>query len=275
MKSALLSILLLLLWPIVTQAQVQPPPVPRIEDFNAIGWFTYEGDHKLGDHFELHTEYQARRAHLVTDWQQSLLRAGLAYKVMPRLKVSAGYAWVVTHPYGTHQLASGGSYPEQRFYEDISLTDQVGWALLTQRLRIEQRYIGIVGASGPLKDESVWSRQNRIRYLLRIDFPLQGPTLDDNEFYLATFNEAFVSFGRFVDLNVFDQNRVAVGLGYRASEDCRLELQYLNQILQHPGLDRSSKLAVFEFNHGFRLGLTYNIPLIEGKGGPAAGEVQE
>jgi hypothetical protein len=93
--------------------------------------------------------------------------------------------------------------------------------------------------------------------------PLQGPTLDDGEWYLTGFDEVFLNFGREVGTNVFDQNRVAGGLGYRVSEDFRLEAHYLSQIVQHAAPDARSGLPVFEFNNGFRLGLTYNLTLVE------------
>jgi hypothetical protein len=245
---------------------------PIISDFNAIGWYVYQGDHKLGSKWEIHTEYQARRTHFITDWQQSLLRGGLAFKPMERLRIGGGYTWLVTHPYGQHPVANLGTYPEHRFYEDISLSDEVGYMQLSHRLRLEQRYIGIPEASGPLSNPDVWNRQNRIRYQLTLDFPLQGPTIDDHEWYATAFDEVFLSFGRSVSSDAFNQNRVALGFGYRFTEDFKLELQYLNQILQNPDPDAATGLPVFEFNNGFRVGLIYNLTLIESnerdKGGP-------
>jgi len=265
-RDAVLPFLFLLLVSFGARAQT---PRPIVSDFNSIGWFVYQGDHKLGSQWEVHTEYQARRTHFVTDWQQWLLRGGLYFKPMPRLKIGGGYAYCVTDPYGDHPIAARGAFPEHRFYEDVILSDAVGYLLLSHRLRLEQRYVGIPEASGPLGNEAVWSRQNRIRYQLGFTFPLQGSTLDDNEWFASAFDEVFLNFGRNVGANSFNQNRVAVGLGYHFNRDFRLELQYINQIWQHAGADAATGLPVYEFNNGFRLALTYNLTLIEPSERPA------
>ena len=237
--------------------------VNRIDDYNRIGWFVYEGDHRLGPRWTIHTEYQCRRVGFITDWQQSLLRGGLGYQVLPRLKIGGGYTYLNTHPYGAHPAADAGTYPEQRICEDVSLSDTVGRFSLVQRVRLEPRWIGVPGASGSLSNAAVWQRQNRIRYQLAVEFPIQGPTLDDNEWYLTGFDEVFLNFGREITTNVFNQNRLAGGLGYRFQENFRVELQFLNQITQHYGLDPATKFPVYEFNNGFRLGLTYDLTLIK------------
>ncbi len=51
-----------------------------------VGWYTYNGDHKLANRWELHTEYQWRRIDLIRSWQQSLKRVGLVYKLADRVK---------------------------------------------------------------------------------------------------------------------------------------------------------------------------------------------
>jgi opacity protein-like surface antigen len=237
--------------------------VNRIDDFNNIGWYVYEGDHKLGPRWEIHTEYQCRRTGFITDWQQSLLRGGVAYQVWPRLKVGGGYTYLNTHPYGAHPVADAGTYPEQRFYEDVQLADTVGRVGLEHRIRLEQRWIGVPGASGSLANSEVWQRQNRVRYQLAVVVPLQGPGLDDREWYLTAFDEIFLNFGREITTNVFNQNRIAAGLGYRIQDNFRLELQYLSQITQHYDPDPRTNFPVYEFNNGFRLGVTYNLTLIQ------------
>ena len=251
---------LLLLLPLGARAQ---SPAGRIDDFNRIGWYVYEGDHRLGARLTVHTEYQARRTGFITGWQQSLLRGGVGYQVLPRLKLGGGYTFLSTHPYGAHPTADAGTFPEKRFYEDVTLTDSLGRVGLAHRLRLEQRYVGVPGASGPLGNDAVWQRQNRIRYQLAVQVPLQGAALDDNEWYFTAFDEVFLNFGRDITTNVFNQNRLAAGLGYQVSEDFRLELQFLNQITQHYDPDPATRFPVFEFNNGFRLGVTYNLTLIE------------
>jgi opacity protein-like surface antigen len=237
--------------------------VNRIDDFNRIGWYVYEGDHALGPRWTIHTEAQVRRVDFISSWQQLLLRGGVGYQVLPRLKLGGGYTYFTTHPYGKHPVADAGTFPEHRFYEDVTLSDTLGRFPLAQRVRLEQRYVGVPGASGPLSNSDVWQRQNRIRYQLAVEFPLQGPTLDDQEWYLTGFDEVFLNFGRDITTNVFNQNRLAGGVGYRFQDNFRLELQFLNQITQHADPDPATKFPVYEFNNGFRLGVSYDLTLIK------------
>ncbi|TGE29432.1 DUF2490 domain-containing protein [Hymenobacter metallicola] len=232
----------------------------RVADHNRIGWFVYEGDHPLSNRWTLHTEYQWRRTHFITRPQQQLARLGAAYQLRPRLSVAGGYTNLITHPYGDFPTADTGvPFPEHRLYQDVQLSDTVGRTTLEQRLRLEQRWQGQL-AEGRGRRVQSWEYQNRIRYQLSVVLPLQGPRLETGEWYLTGFDEVFLSFGKYAS-KVFNQNRLAGGLGYQVQDNFRLEAVYLNQITQHAEDEPVSGLPVFEFNHGFRLGVSYNLTL--------------
>lgn len=115
----------------------------RIIDRNRIGWYTYNGDHKLARRWQLHTEYQWRRIDFIRTWQQSLARVGLVYKLTDRVNVSGGYTQFTTYPYGDYPSADKGvPVPEHRIYEDIELSDTFGRLGLSHRFRLEQRWLG-------------------------------------------------------------------------------------------------------------------------------------
>ncbi|TGE25278.1 DUF2490 domain-containing protein [Hymenobacter aquaticus] len=232
----------------------------RIPDRNNIGWYVYEGDHPLSKRWTLHTEYQWRRTHFLTRPQQQLARLGAAYQLRPRVQVAAGYTNLITRPYGDFPTADTGvPFPEHRLYQDVQLSDTLGRVVLEQRGRLEQRWQGQL-EEGQGRRVQRWEYQNRIRYQLSAVLPLQGPRLDAREWYLTGFDEVFLSFGRNVG-KVFNQNRLAGGVGYQVQDNFRLELLYLNQITQHADDEPVSGLPVFEFNQGFRLGVNYNLTL--------------
>jgi hypothetical protein len=154
----------------------------RLHDHNTVGWYIYNGDHKLANRWELHTEYQWRRVDIIRSWQQSLARLGLIYKLTDRVKVSGGYTLFITYPYGNYPSADV-PVPEHRIYEDILLNDQLGRLKLAHRFRLEQRWLGQPSEENPRKMAG-WAYQNRVRYQLSGTFPLNGPTIDDGEFYL-------------------------------------------------------------------------------------------
>ena len=237
--------------------------VARVRDVNRIGWYVYEGDHRLGRRWELHTEYQWRRVGFLRDWQQSLTRLGVAHQVAPRVKLGAGYTSLVTHVYGDYPTAATGvPFPEHRLYEDVQLSDTLGALVLGHRVRLEQRWQGQL-AEGGGRAVQAWEYQNRIRYQFSSTWPLQGLRLDDREWFLTASDEVFLSFGRRVGSNVFNQNRIAGGLGYRFSSRFRLVLLYLNQVTQHAAPEPRTGLPVFEFNQGFRFNVNYNLPLVK------------
>lgn len=237
----------------------------RISDHNTVGWYTYNGDHKLADRWALHTEYQWRRIDLVRTWQQSLARLGLAYRLTDRVKVSGGYTLFITYPYGNYPVADAGvPFPEHRLYEDIQLGDQFGRLQLTHRFRLEQRWIGRLSDANP-RQVADWQYQHRIRYQLSGTYPLSGSTIDTGEFYLNAFDELFISFGRKVGSNVFNQNRLSGGIGYQVRDNFQLELNYFNRVLQHGQPDPVTKKPIYDIDNGFRLNVNYDLDFRRGR----------
>lgn len=231
----------------------------RVIDRNVIGWYTYNGDHKLASRWELHTEYQWRRIDFIRTWQQSLARLGLIYKLTDRVNVSGGYTLFTTYPYGNYPSADAGvPVPEHRIYEDIELGDTFGRLELSHRFRLEQRWLGQPSDANPRKIAN-WEYQHRIRYQLSGTFPLSGSTIDNGEFYLNAFDELFISFGRNVGLNVFNQNRLSGGIGYQVRDNVKLELNYFNRVLQHAEPDPVTQKPIFDLDNGFRFNLSYNL----------------
>lgn len=232
---------------------------PRLTDANALGWLMYTGDHPISAQWAVHTEYQWRRvgAQLSTP-QQNLARLGLVWTLTDRIKVSGGYTYFQSHRYGTYPEVVGHPEPENRIYEDITLADQLGRFKLEQRVRLEQRWLGTRDKTGAGSVQA-WEYQNRIRYQLTVELPLQGSTVDDGEWYLNAFDELFIGFGHNVADNVFNQNRLSGGLGYQLTDKARLEVNYLYQIRQHAEPDPVARRSVVELNQGFRLNVVYNL----------------
>ena len=250
-KPLLVSLLLLVALPSLGQS-------PRLNDFHSLTWFVYVGDHKVAKSWAIHTEYQMRRVDWLRDPQQQLARLGLVRTLGERVKVSGGYTYFQSHRYGAYAEVTGRATPENRLYEDLTLQDQLGRLGLKQRVRLEQRWLGERAASGQGPVQK-WEYQNRIRYQLGLTFPLQGPTIDDGEFYLNGFDELFIGFGQNVGENVFNQNRLSGGVGFQLTRNAKAELNYLYQIRSHADTDPVSGQPVVELNHGIWLNLSYNL----------------
>lgn len=220
----------------------------RISDNNNIGWFNFFGTLKLNSKWGIHTEYQWRRDKLVTEWQQSLLRLGINYQLNSKVQLRTGYALIETFPYGDIPInGMGKDFTEHRIFEMVTLTDKISIIDVSHRFMLEQRWIGRYSNPNLIKEDD-FVYLNRLRYMVRFQIPLKGKEITDKTPYLAMYDEMFVGFGKNVNENIFDQNRLGILIGYRINSDIRIEGGYLNQIVQLGREVNGSN--VFQYNNG-------------------------
>ena len=219
-------------------------------------WISYLGNHKITTKWGVHTEYQWRRADGFQNWQQSLLRLGFDYFASSNLSATAGYAWIVTFPYGEQPV--GHEFQEHRIWEQVNLKSKYGRFEIQHRYRLEQRFLEnwIKGAEGIYTKSDNLFRQ-RIRYRFMIQVPLTKKELTDNTLFLNVNNEPFIGFGKGIGKNILDQNRFNASLGWRFSKDFNIQLGYLNQfIVKTDGIKA-------ERNHTFLFSTIYNFNFVK------------
>ena len=253
MKKIVLSTLLLLVFSSVFAQST------RIQDNNQIGWLGYFGTFKIAKQFSIHSEYQWRRDNYVNDKQQGLLRVGLNYQVNPKIQLRAGYAWIETYPYGDFPINGlGKDFTEHRIFQMVTLTDKISKVELLHRFMLEQRFVGRY-TKPELIVEDDYLFLNRLRYMFRIQMPLKGNEIANKTPYVAAYNEIFIGFGKNVNENIFDQNRIGLLLGYKFNSNLRIEGGYLNQRVQ---LGREiDQRNVFQNNNGFVVNTVIGIDL--------------
>jgi hypothetical protein len=223
-------------------------------------WGSYTGLHLLSPKVAWLTEYQARSANGIQQWQQNLVRTGIEYAINSKISCMLGYAWVRTYPYGEQPVLH--SFDEQRIFEQITLKSNLDRVDIQHRYRLEQRWLDqyYLDVSGQVY-EGVVGFRNRIRYRVMLTLPLSKPSLSDNTLFLNVNNEVFLGFGKGIAKNPLDQNRFITALGWRFNKQTNLQLGYLNQfIIKGNGLD-------MERNHTLWMGLTYNVDFSQ-KGQP-------
>ena len=231
----------------------------RLNTHGTIGWYNYFGTFKIAEKFSLHTEYQWRRDDVINNWQQSLLRMGVNYRVKPGLLLRAGYAWIETYPYGDIPInALGRDFTEHRIFQMVQLSHKEGIADISHRFMSEQRFVGRYSSPATLREDE-FPLLHRLRYMLRLQVPLKGKSIKNKTPYVAFYDEIFIGFGKNVNANVFDQNRLGILLGYGFNETIRLEAGYLNQILQF-GRQINGK-NIFQNNNGLIINANFNFDL--------------
>jgi Protein of unknown function (DUF2490) len=230
---------------------------------NANSWFMYFGTHKIADKWSLHLEGQLRRSDGLSIPQQFLVRPGINYHLSPQVMFSAGYAFIETYPYGAVDFAAKSAFPENRIWEQLQLKHQVGAFEWVSRFRLEQRYVQspvlMVGIANTFYAPGAAIYTNRFRLLNRFSIPFKGKTIVDKSFYLSVYDEFMVNFGENVGLNIFDQNRIYVAIGYKFPKIGRLEVGYLNQLII------KSDGKKIENNNTFNVGLSCNLDFMKKK----------
>lgn len=202
-------------------------------------WSVYQGNHHLTDKWDLHTEYQFRRADGFANWQQSLARIGLDYKLNPSLTISGGYGWIISYPYGSQPIANQTN--ENRLWQQVILKQLVGNLQIQHRYRLEQRWIDT-------------QFKQRFRYRAQVLLPLQMSYIDQKiGFFMNINDEIFLGFGQGIGKNILDQNRFITAFGYQFNKDFNIQMGYLNQfVVKADGLN-------MERNHTLWTSLTYNL----------------
>jgi hypothetical protein len=194
---------------------------------NASAWFSWFAEVPLGDRWGVDADISFRRSGPLDEWQQILARAGLRFAIAPSVRVGAGYARSEAYPFGKLPSPRSG---ENRVWQQLVLQHTAGRLQFTHRYRFEQRWQTRRLPSGV--DDRVYT--NRGRYLARATFPLQGETYDPGEWGVILSNEVFLSWGANVQANVLDQNRTQALIGRRLSRVARLDVGFLEQLVQKP-----------------------------------------
>ena len=234
-------------------ASAQQTPARESEDRGAV-WLAYTGTHPVSPLWRVMLEGQLRRITPVSDPQAWLLRTALIRSLGEHASVGAGYLHQASFRYGFGtELATTN---EHRAFQQLELRQGAGPFALNHRYRLEQRWTErLEAAAGGGAERVGWTYTNRTRYQLRATTAPGGGSPQDGEPYLTAYDELFVSFGRNVRGNVFDQNRAFAGAGYRWSRALRLEAGYLhNYVLRSNGRQA-------ERNHTLFVGVFSEAPL--------------
>jgi len=227
----------------------------RLHSSNSIAWFSFQATISLKNQWSLQTEYHCRRVGGIEEWQQSLLRLGINYRLSPQTTLRMGYALIENYAYGEYSInVYGKNFAEHRMYEALLHNHCEGKFSFSNRLMLEQRFVGKYSNAMATKEDS-YVYANRLRMMTRIQYPLKGNTIKDKTPYICVYDELFIGFGKNVN-NVFDQNRLGVLLGYKVNKHTQIEMGYLNQQLQ---FNRTiNNWNVFQDNSGFISSINFN-----------------
>jgi hypothetical protein len=147
---------------------------------------------------------------------QLYLQPSIIYLASPSLNFAASYTYQRNNPI-TPDFTN-----EHRLWQQMIYSFPVGTGRLTNRFRLEERFI-------QSKNTAPHTLATRVRYQLGLNMPLQGKTLDEKEFYLNTYNEFYFSLTGTKNAT-FSENWSYLGIGYNLGKMGRIELGYLSQV---------------------------------------------
>lgn len=219
---------------------------------NRTNWFAYIGQYKFTSRWGVHVEGQFRMDGDVRFSNQNLFRVGAIYYPSNNSNIAVGVGLI-----NTLNASLGDYFNEERIWEQYQYTHK--WAetknMMLTRIRLEQRFVDQIG----LVDNEVvrikTNYQNRFRLMTRHLFHLKDVNEHKDELYLVFQDEVFLNVGdNEVNPHFFDQNRFLAGIGLQTGSNFRMELGYMNQLI-NPG--KGADLM----NHTISISLLHNLNL--------------
>lgn len=211
-------------------------------------WFGYFNQSRLSDKWGIWLDVHARRTQFLDRWATQLIRPGITYYVNDHFRITAGYAYARSFPApGLHTVR-----PENRLWQQVLWTTRNKRLHTQQWIRIEERFNRKI-SQDKLQNGSDFNF--RFRYLLNLMVPINRTYIEPNTVFFAFNNEIHINAGKQITYNLFDQNRLFVGMGYQFTKGLNLQVGYMNQFQQLPSGNH------FNSNHVLRIFAFHNLDL--------------
>ena len=164
-------------------------------------------------------DIQYRNWNVFGDLEQLLLRGGITYKPKKtNIKFTLGYGNVTTGAFGSDNSTT----TESRLYQEALYPVKFGNRFYTNhRFRYEQRFV---------ENQDF---RTRYRYNLFLNIPLNKSSMESKTLYIALYNELFINgqrnVGRGNTVELFDRNRLYLGMGYIIKNGLKFQLGIMEQ----------------------------------------------
>lgn len=215
-KINMMALTLLLTLPVFLNAQ----------DSNFGNWLIYFGNKKIDTKWNIHNEVQYRNYNVIGDLEQLLLRTGLGYTFNEgKNNVLLGYGYILSENY-IDNTDNKETVIEHRIFQQFISSQTIGSVKLNHRYRFEQRF---VEADFKL----------RFRYFLGLNIPFEKT----NKFYFSAYNELFLN----TENVIFDRNRIYFGLGFKVSDNIKIETGYMSQLFETSSRDQLNLMTFITF----------------------------
>jgi hypothetical protein len=193
-------------------------------------WLIYIGNKKVNSKWNIHNEVQYRNYDAIGDLEQLLLRTGVGYNLSENNhNLLLGYGYIISQNYiaNTQEKID---INEHRIFQQFTSKQNIGSISLSHRYRFEQRFVEA-------------DFKMRLRYFLGLKIPLVKNEALPPKLYVSAYNEVFLN----TESEVFDRNRVYLGLGYQLHKNARIEAGYMNQLFENSSRDQFNLITFISF----------------------------
>ena len=182
-------------------------------------WTSINSQARIADKWSVVADLHVRRTDYLKNNNFYYTRVGANYHINKNLSVSlAGrHMWLANKTATTELFLN-----ENRLVQQLQLHQSLGKLQLSQRLRIEERWIQNV-VNSELTDTYKYS--TRFRYQLSLLVPLSK-----NKFFpsLAFSDELMMQSGKHIIYNNFDQNRLFAGVKQQITTSLAADFGYMH-----------------------------------------------
>lgn len=180
-------------------------------DEEALGaWYMFSENVHLSNRLSIPLDAQLRLYEVSGNRNHLLVLNGLNYHFSEKWTGSIGFGYLDSY-YDDAEQESQIQVTEKRIYETLTLNNRLSRVRLSNRFRLDHRYMDQQGQG---------LTQHRFRYRIRVTVPLS------KHWFLDAYNETFAS----ISDQKFQQNWSFSALGYRVNENLKLEIGLLKHL---------------------------------------------
>ena len=193
-------------------------------------WYGYYNKLQINKNWVLNSEVQERHFYQPLVQHQLVFRTNLDRRILDDINVSLGFVVFLQSP-NDPESESTLMVPELRTDFGFNARKKYKYFNVNQRFKVEARFFHQTE-----NNELVGGYQFsnfRMRYQLGLDIPLIKKQ-DAEKLILKIKDEVMFNFGKNIVKNVFDQNRIYIGLNYPMNKNLAFEAGYLNWFQQRP-----------------------------------------
>lgn len=207
-------------------------------------WYGYYNRLKLNQNWNLDSEIQERQFYNPVAQHQFVFRTNLERKIFENTSASSGFVMFFQSP-NDPESESNLVVPELR--GDIAVNSKKNFKKfsINQRYKLEARFFHQTE-----NDELVGGfkfSNFRMRYQLGLDVPVLKKD-NQEKLIFKIKDEVMFNFGKQIVKNVFDQNRIYLGVNYFCNENLAFEAGYLNWFQQRSSGINFYNRDIFRFS---------------------------